>query len=96
MKPPQLVDVSRCQQFELLEEELLIIRQLNHQGHIESLLQPLGEEERHQMPQVQGLGGRPSSSVDVEGLTLPGLNWVEPKEFNGFFPQGAYGSISVR
>mmetsp|Transcript_3736 Transcript_3736/g.9327 ORF Transcript_3736/g.9327 Transcript_3736/m.9327 type:complete len:359 (-) Transcript_3736:1020-2096(-) len=41
-----------------LEQELLIVGQLDHQRHVEGVLQPLCEPEGHQMAQVQRLARR--------------------------------------
>mmetsp|Transcript_10997 Transcript_10997/g.41053 ORF Transcript_10997/g.41053 Transcript_10997/m.41053 type:complete len:432 (+) Transcript_10997:2819-4114(+) len=52
----------------LLEKELLIIRQLDDQGHVEGLLQVLREMEGNQVPEVQRLAGGTPAGVQVELL----------------------------
>ena len=54
----------------VLPQELLIIRQLNHQRYLERLLQPRGEVKRNQMSQVQRLARRPATRVQIKLFTL--------------------------
>ena len=42
-----------------LPQGLLIVSQLDHKRHLEGFLQPLGEHEGNQVPQVQRIRGRP-------------------------------------
>ena len=55
-----------------LPQELLVVGQLDHQGHLEGILQILGEHEGDQMPQVQRFAGgslrsMPSRRCCVQG-----------------------------
>ena len=55
-------------QFQVFEEELFIVSQLNYQGNIEHVLEPLGEDERDQVSHVHRVGARPPASVQEELL----------------------------
>ena len=55
---------------ELLPQELLVVGQLDHQGAVEHVLQPLGEEEGDQMPEMQTSRRGASSHVEIEFLSL--------------------------
>ena len=57
-------------QRELLPQEFLVVGQLDHQGAIEHLLQPLGEEKRNEMAEMETAGRRTSSRVKVKLLSL--------------------------
>mmetsp|Transcript_5657 Transcript_5657/g.22337 ORF Transcript_5657/g.22337 Transcript_5657/m.22337 type:complete len:276 (-) Transcript_5657:172-999(-) len=55
---------------EVLPHALLVIRQLDHQRHLERVLQPLGELEGDEVAHVQRLRARAAAGVQVEGLAL--------------------------
>lgn len=55
---------------EIFPQSLLVVSQLNHQRHVESLLEPLGDDEGNQVAQVHGLWGRSPASVQIERLPL--------------------------
>lgn len=52
------------------EEELFVIGELDHQGAIENVLEPFGEEEGDQVSQVHRVRTWSSACVEVEGLAL--------------------------
>jgi hypothetical protein len=52
------------------EKELLVVRELNHQRHIESVLKPFGEDEGNQVSDVQSIRRWSSSGVQEERLAL--------------------------
>mmetsp|Transcript_97263 Transcript_97263/g.297119 ORF Transcript_97263/g.297119 Transcript_97263/m.297119 type:complete len:205 (-) Transcript_97263:443-1057(-) len=51
-----------------LPQEFLVVGHLDDQRHIEGVLQPFGEQERHQMPHVHRGGRRPPTCVQVKRL----------------------------
>ena len=60
---------------QILPQELLVVRQLDDQGHVEGLLQPLGEEEGYEVAKVHGVTAGASASVKEE--LFPFLNLVQ-------------------
>ena len=54
----------------LAPEVLLVVGNLDNEGHVKGLLQILGEDEGHEVAHVQTVTGRAPPSVEVEGLTL--------------------------
>lgn len=55
---------------QLLPQELLVVGQLDHEGAVEHVLQPLGEEEGDQMAEMQAARRGTSARVEVEFLAL--------------------------
>ncbi|GIX61888.1 nuclear movement family protein [Babesia caballi] len=54
----------------LPEEELLVVGKHDDDGGLEDLLQPAGEEEGHQVPEMQGAAGGPPARVNEKGRAL--------------------------
>ena len=54
----------------LLVNVLLVISDLNNEGYVENTLEPLGEDERHTVTHMEGIGRRTSTGVKIEGLTV--------------------------
>ncbi len=48
---------------QVLPQELLVVGHLNHERHIKSVLQPLGDHKRDEMTQMHGLRGRTTAGV---------------------------------
>jgi len=61
---------SRVVQTQVLPQELLVVRELDHQRDFERLLQPLREVERDEVAEVQTLRRRPAAGVQVKLFTL--------------------------
>jgi len=53
-----------------LENGLLVVGQLHHQGTVEDFLEPLREDKGDKVPEVHRLGAGPSSRVQINRTSL--------------------------